>query len=81
MELNVLYNYAVLTLRPQNTEIGQPELNNSGEKYQDKNELILHNPIINAILNQINDMIQGFVPFLQYVLKISLGKISTLSLS
>ena len=47
MELNVFYNYTVQILRPQSTESGEPELNNVGEKYQDNNELILHNNIIN----------------------------------
>ena len=35
--------------KPQNTEIGEPELNNVGDKSQDKNDLILHNAIINTI--------------------------------
>ena len=32
-----IYNYAAHIIRPQNTEIGEPELNNVGEKSQDKN--------------------------------------------
>ena len=66
MELKGFYNYAVHILRPQNTEIGEPELNNFGDKSQDKNELILHNTIINTRWNQIDDMIQGFVSLFQY---------------
>ena len=42
-------NYPVHILRSQNTESGEPELNNIGEKYQDKNELILSNTIIYTI--------------------------------
>ena len=65
MELNIVLKHAVHILRPQNTESGEPELNNVGEKYQDKNELICHNTIINARWNQINDMIQGFFTLFQ----------------
>ena len=65
MDLNRFFNYAVQILRLQNTEIGESELNNDGEKSQDKNEIILHNTIINAIWNPITDMIQGFVPLFQ----------------
>ena len=65
MDLNRFYIYAVRILRPQNTESGELELNNVGKKSQDKNELILHNIIINKIWNQIADMRQGFVPLFQ----------------
>ena len=65
MDLNVFYNFSVHILRPQNAESGEPELNNVGEKYQDKNELICHNTIINARWNQINDMIQGVFTLFQ----------------
>ena len=65
MELNGFYSYGVNILRPQNTESGEPELKNVGEKPQDNNELILHNTIINARWNKIYDMMQGFVPLLQ----------------
>ena len=51
-------------LRPQNTESSEPELKNIGVKPQDKNELIIHKTIINARLNQITGIIQGFVPLL-----------------
>ena len=54
--------YAVNILRPQNTEIGEPELNNVGEKSQNKNDTIIHNNIINARWNQISDMIHVFDP-------------------
>ena len=47
MDLNRFYNYAANIRIPENTESGEPELNNVGEKYQDNNELILHNNIIN----------------------------------
>ena len=56
MELNGFYNYAVHILRLQNTEIGEPELKNVGEKLKDDNELVLHNTIINARQNQISDI-------------------------
>ena len=65
MEINGFYNYAAHIIRPQNTESGEPELNNVGEKSQDKNDLILHNTIIYARWNQIADMIQGFGPLFQ----------------
>ena len=65
MEINWFYNYAVHILRPQNTESGEPWLNNFEEKSQDNNELILHNNIINSRWNQITDMIQGFYPLFQ----------------
>ena len=60
-----IYNYAAHILRPKNTESGESELNNIREKYQYKNELILHKTIINARWNQIADMMQGFAPLLQ----------------
>ena len=75
------YNYAVHILIPQNTEIGEPELNNFGDKSQDKNELILHNTIINTRWNQITNIIQGSFQLFQDSYKISHGWISTLSLS
>ena len=65
MELKGFYKYAVHILIPQNTESGEPGLNNVGEKSQDKNELIIQNTIINARWNKIYDMMQGFVPLLQ----------------
>ena len=73
MELNGFYNYSVHILRPKITEIGEPELKNVRDKFQDKNELILHNTIINARLNQISDMRQGFFPLLQDSYTRSLG--------
>ena len=66
MDFNQFYNYDVHILRPQSTEIGEPELNNVRKKSQDKNELILHNTIIIAGWNQISDTIQGFSPLFQY---------------
>ena len=66
MDLNGLYNYSVHILRPQNTEIGEPELKNVGEKSQDNNGLIIHKTILYAGWNQISDMIQGFGPLFQY---------------
>ena len=80
MDLNRFFNYAVQILRPQNTEIGESELNNDGEKSQDNNDLILHNTIINARWNQITDIIQVFVPLFQDSYTMSLVLISTLSL-
>ena len=65
MEVNVLDNYDVHILRPQNAESGEPEFKNAGDKSQDNNDLILYNTIINAKWNQINDIIQGFVPLFQ----------------
>ena len=62
VDINGLYNYAAHILRPQNTESGETELNNIGGEYQDKNDLILNNAIINARWNQITDMIQGYPP-------------------
>ena len=35
-------------LKPQNTESGEPELKNIGEKPKYNNEIILHKNIINA---------------------------------
>ena len=66
MELNGFYNYAAHILRPQNTESGETELNNIGGEYQDKNDLILNNAIINARWNQITDMMQDFFLPFQY---------------
>ena len=60
MEFNGFFKFAVHILRPQNTESGEPELNNVGDKSQDNNEIIRHNTIINEILNQNTVRIQGF---------------------
>ena len=65
MDLNIFYNYYAHILRPQNIESGKPELKNIGEKPQDKNEIIIHKTIVNSKLNQITDMMQGFVPLFQ----------------
>ena len=65
MDINRFYNYSVHIQRPQNTETGEPELKNVGEKPQDNSELVNHSTIINAIWQQIYDMIQGFVPLFQ----------------
>ena len=74
VDFNTFYNYAAHILRPQNTESGEPELNNVGEKSQDKNELIFHNTIINAIWNQITDTMQGFYHSYRKVIKCHLDK-------
>ena len=58
MEVDRFYKYAVHVLRPQNTESGEPELKNIGEKLQYDNELILHNYLINAGWNQITETIK-----------------------
>ena len=47
VELNVFDKYAVHALLPQNTEHGEPDITNIGEKLQDNNESIIHNNIIN----------------------------------
>ena len=73
MKLNRSYNYDVHILRPQNTESGEPDLKNIGDKPQSNNELILHNTIINEIWNPITDMIQGFVPLFQESYTMSIG--------
>ena len=65
MDLKIFYKYSVRILRPQNAEIGEPELKNVREKSQDKNEPVLRNTIINTRWNQIDDMIQGFVTLFQ----------------
>ena len=61
MKLNIVHNYSMHILRPQNTESGEPELKNIGEKLQDKNELIIHTTIINSRWNQITNIMQEFV--------------------
>ena len=57
MDINGFDNYSVHILRPQNTESDELQLNLIGDKYQDKNDFILHNNLSDAILNQITDMI------------------------
>ena len=57
-----LYNYDVHILIPQNTESGEAQLKNIGDKPKYKNDLMLHNTIINARWNPITDMMQGVVP-------------------
>ena len=63
--LKGFYIYAVHIIRPQNTESGEPDLNNVEEKSQYKNELVINNTIINARWNKITGTIQGFVPLFQ----------------
>ena len=58
MDLNGFDNYSVNNLISQNTENDEPEKKEIGEKYQDNNEFIIHNNIINARWNLITDMIQ-----------------------
>ena len=65
MELNGFYKYAAHNLIPQNTNSGELELKNIGEKYQNKNDLIIHNTIINSIWNQISDTMHGVSPLFQ----------------
>ena len=56
MDIKTFYNYAVHILRPKNTEIGETELNNAGDKSQDKNELVINNTIISKKkLNHLYD--------------------------
>ena len=43
MDPNGFDNYALHTLRLQSTKSGEPELNKSGEKFQDNNEFIIQN--------------------------------------
>ena len=46
--------------KTQNNKSGEPELKKVGDKPLDKNELILHNTIINERQNKIADTRQGF---------------------
>ena len=62
VEINGFDIYTVYSLRPQNTESCNPEINNTGGKFQDKNNSILCNDISNSIWNQIIDRIQWFDP-------------------
>ena len=62
-------NYGVYILIIQNNESGEPEWNDIGKKYQDKNELILYNTIIYAKENQISDMSRGLAPSSRIVRK------------
>ena len=64
MELNGFDKYGVHALIPQNNENGGPEIKNIGEKFQDKNDPIIHNDIRNSRWNQITDMITEFDPAL-----------------
>ena len=66
MDINVFDNYGVHALTPQNTESGEPVIKYIGDKFQDSNESILHNDIINSKWDQISDMIKKFDPPLQW---------------
>ena len=48
MEINLFDNYNVQVLRPKNTESGEPEINNIGWNFQESNDFIIHNNIINV---------------------------------
>ena len=57
--LPFLWNYySVHIIIPQNTESGEPEIKNIGEKFQDKNELIIRNNLISERGKQNTDIIQ-----------------------
>ena len=58
VEVNEFYNYDVHVPRPQNNESGEPDLKEIGDKLQYKNDLILHNNIIDARWKQITVMIK-----------------------
>ena len=58
VDLNGFYNYAVNGLIPRSTESGEPELNNIGDKFQDNNELVIHNGIIDARWNKTIGIIE-----------------------
>ena len=58
LDLNGFYNYSVHFLRPKNNKSGEPEINNIGDKLQDKNDFIIHNVFSDEILNQIIYMIE-----------------------
>ena len=49
-------------LNPQNNESGELEIKNTGYKFQDKNEFILHKNLMNSRGKKITDMIQVFDP-------------------
>ena len=49
VEINAFYNNDANILRTKNTESGEAELKNVGDKYQYKNKIILHNNIINVV--------------------------------
>ena len=49
-------------LIPKNTGSGEPKIKEIGEKFQDNNEFILHNDLINVRGKKITDMVQGFEP-------------------
>ena len=53
-------DYDVHVLIPQNNESGELEINNIGDHFQDNNEFILHNGLINERGNLITDIIQNF---------------------
>ena len=48
MYLNGFDNYSVHVLIPKNTERNEPEINNIGDKFQDNNDLIIHNNLRNT---------------------------------
>ena len=62
MEINGFKNYDMHVLRPQNTKNGELEINKIWEKDRGNNEFIFHNNLINARVNQINDMVQEVEP-------------------
>ena len=50
--------YAAHVLITQNIESGEPEIKNSGEKFQYNNEFIIHKDLRNTRGKKINNMIQ-----------------------
>ena len=58
MELNIFENYYVHFLRQQNAESGELEPKDIGDKFQEKNEFILHNDLSDLRWKQIDDMME-----------------------
>ena len=59
MEINEFENYTANKLRPQNTQSREPEIKTIGEKFQDKNEFIIHNDIINGMIQKFDPHLWG----------------------
>ena len=57
-------NHAVHVLIPRNNKSGKPYLKKIGDKFQDKNELILRNALIYARWNKILDMMDKPEPLI-----------------
>ena len=64
LDVNIFNKYAVQVLIPERNVICESQLKSIGEKFQDKNEFIIHNTLSDTRGNQIFDIIEEKDPLI-----------------